>query len=230
MCNKHVVFQLRHPSDSSLVVRDPLSMADVRYWDISRLQNLTFEFLPHLTLSLKPRQAPFLPPLRADFIFFQSVVVVQLAVAFVESFCQNKLPDVYDRFRKRVFHRDTEQGASIKAVAYDLKQGGTSSAPKRSMTINTAYLEPQGGGGVSDFVQDSGASELRPSRQSDRFGLSRSASSAMRNRKAATVLLHPVPPRDLIRPGLVVHRCSSRDQVQMLAITPTLLRRQVGFS
>lgn len=209
---EHVVLQLRHSSDSNLVVYDPLSMTEIKDWDVSQLQNITFEFLPHLTLTIKSRLGASLSLLRVDVFVFQSIAVLELAVTFVESFCHNKLPHVYDQFRKRVFHGNTEQRAIVKAVSYDLKKGSNSSALARSLTANKAYLEPQGTAADSILRHVSAQKSIE-------LDLISGASTPKR--------LHPIPPRDLIRPGKVVQRSSSRDDVQTPVKTPKLLRQLV---
>jgi hypothetical protein len=115
-----VLLQVRHPNDTQLVARDPLSLEDLRCWDISELEMFSFEFKPELRLLLKSRESG-----KGDYIYFLSSEIAHHALTFVESFLELKLPKLFDSVKRKVLQRASLQGPVIHAILYRLNFGSS---------------------------------------------------------------------------------------------------------
>lgn len=132
---RHAVLQAHHPTDNQLVVRDPLNLSDVRCWDLSQLEDFSFDYFPALRLNLHLCDEKSLLPGKGDYILFLSKEIMQHCLSFLQLFLESKLPRLHAKLRKSEFQSETPHGTIITAVTYRVRSA-SASAVKRSQSVN----------------------------------------------------------------------------------------------
>ena len=209
------LLQVRHPNDTQLVARDPLSLADVRCWDLSELEMFSFDFIPDLRLCLKPRESR-----KGDYVFFLSTEVVHQALTFMESFFELKLPKLFETVKRRVFQRATAQGAVINAVSYRLNHVGSPIKISRSNSRGSATSEgerapPVPRGACYRSVLPYAVTKLFQDRDPELVSLLGTSPGSPRNKKIEEEEKEPKPPKEVNSSTLDESGESSAEYVEM---------------
>ncbi|XP_062505938.1 uncharacterized protein LOC134182510 isoform X3 [Corticium candelabrum] len=186
---KHLVLQARHPHNCQLVVRDPLRLTDVKYWDLARLKSFTFEFIPRPLVCFKLTDELLSSDLTSapdESVHFLSAEVARQALNFVELLLTTRSPKLYVKAARQVSNRQTSQGEVTSRVTFDFQSKHDSSVQQflPVSPINSKVKLPS----VSRFSCD--LRDANPYAVVD----------------VVARLTAPLPPKDLIRPGVVLPR------------------------
>ena len=228
---KHAVLKASHPNDNLLVARDPLSLTELRHWDLSELETYSFDFFPDLRLCLliKPRDETYLPSGHPDYIFFLSEEVLQQVIPFMESFFETRLPKLYGAMKKRMFQRQSLHGTLSTGMSFDINTLKPASANvKRSLSATMADYPPPPPIDILhcpsyESVIPYASSEIVPIGDPD---VSRLGSPLSQQKYKTAGKPCPAPPSDMIRPSVAATRPPFDGYVELSPLDKPLLTRK----
>ena len=190
---EHYILQAHHPCNCQLVIRHPLSLRDVKLWDLSKTKAFTFEFFPNplfrfqLTDELLSSDASSESE-QVETVYFLSSLVARQALDLVELLLSTRMPKLYLKANKHVYTRQTSQGDVAKAVTFDFK---SSSGPSGQQVLSKSFV---------DFEPK------LPSYSPSRIGDKDASPYAVVDLPSMCTVAARLPPTDLLRPGIAQSR------------------------